>query len=202
MLKKKDFAMSTRGLIVLIADSQVRCALYNHFDSDPGGLGSDILGFLTKEIDEQFTDKLKLCEFITIEQKKALIDKVGSHKFEDSYPWLTGTCGEQIFTHIQKSKNALQMENKINFAADSLFCEWCYVVDFDKKTFEVYSGFNKQKLEEGERFAYLNEMSEQKSAHRINDCYYPVKLVKSFMLSDLPTPQQFFVDCQSCDEEE
>ena len=81
------------------------------------------------------------------------------------------------------------LEDDINFAADSLFCEWAYVIDLDKRTFEVYEGFNKEPLNEDERFFFLEEKSYKE--HRGVDQYHPVKLVKSWSLDELPTGEEF-----------
>ena len=47
------------------------------------------------------------------------------------------------------------LQNTIDFAADSLFCEFVYVVDFDKNTYEIFEGFNKNFLDPNERFSFL-----------------------------------------------
>ena len=45
---------------------------------------------------------------------------------------------------------------------------------------EVYEGFNEEPLVEGERFYFLQESLEEDSG------YYPVKLVASFDVNNLP----------------
>jgi hypothetical protein len=66
----------------------------------------------------------------------------------------------------------------VEFAADSLFCEWAYVIDLDKDVFEVYRGFNKRKLGKTHRFAFLEPKARKE--------YHPVCLLKSYRLGRLP----------------
>lgn len=56
--------------------------------------------------------------------------------------------------------------NQISFAKDSLFCEWGYVLDFDRDILEVYRGFIKHHHQNG-RFG--DTVKEEKE-------YYPIEL--------------------------
>lgn len=157
-------------------------------------------------MNSSFREKVLACSWISEEEFQDLYVECGaergaewinmdvSNKFREKYLHLHRDCGADIYELIQKSENGLKLQNNIGFAKDSLFCEWGYVVDLDKNTFEVYSGFNKKPLTEGERFAFLNEKCEEE--------YYPIKLVKSYSLNELPTEEQFIKDCDPPEEEE
>ncbi len=105
-----------------------------------------------------------------------------SHKHKLIYPGLNRDTGAQILTLIQDGTHILSIEengeykdktfdvkpvrglqNSKSFASDSLFCEWAYVLDLDKKTLEIYKGFNKGKAKG--RFA---RMKGHKEYHTIN----------------------------------
>lgn len=80
--------------------------------------------------------------------------------------------------HIQNFTDEVPLVSSLGFAADSLFCEWAYVVDLDKNTFEVYEGFNQRKLGEGQRFFFLQKTETE---------YFPVRLKSKCSISELPT---------------
>jgi hypothetical protein len=99
-------------------------------------------------------------------------------------PELSRDTSEKVLGMINESDDGLALKNDLEFAADSLFCEWAYVLDLDKGTFEVYEGFNKDKpLTPDDRFFFLKD----KEANG----YYGVKLLKSYRLDDLPAVADF-----------
>jgi hypothetical protein len=65
--------------------------------------------------------------------------------------------------------------------ADSLWSEWGYLIDLDAATFEVYRGFQQAPHTAG-RFA------DRPSAQ---EGYYPVALVASWSLANLPSRAEF-----------
>jgi hypothetical protein len=203
--------MGTRGINVIVANGEIKCSQYNQFDSYPSGQGATVLKFLREEMKSDFKEKVLASTWITPEEHQKYwvecgadpeSDMVGmdvSDKFKEKYFHLHRDCGANIYSLIQNSSHPLKLQDSIDFAADSLFCEWGYVVDLDKNTFEVYKGFNKQKLGSEERFAFLNEKAEKD--YRDHQ-YFPIKLVKAYSLDNLPTKEQFLEDLEPQEDEE
>ena len=199
--------MGTRGLNVIVSEGEVKVALYNQWDSYPSGQGLTTLEFLRAKLTKDFIRKVNGCSWMTPTASKALWVSVGadpnsdmvtwdvSEKFKEKFPWLHRDCGAKIYDLINESENGLQTQDNLEFACDSLFCEWAYVVDLDKNTFEVYKGFNTEPLPEGERFAFLNDKCKGEE-------YYPVKFVKSYSLSNLPKNEEFLADLEPEEDDE
>ena len=74
------------------------------------------------------------------------------------------------------------LKNSINFAKNSLYCEWAYVIDLDKDVFEIYKGANLLNLSENERFFFLQDKNEK---------YKPIKLIKNYSFKNLPNQLEF-----------
>lgn len=90
--------------------------------------------------------------------------------------------GGNILSRIL-SKECKKVKNSINFAAYSALCEWGYVIDLDKNTFEVYIGFNEEELTEKDRFYWLEKNSK--------GLFHPIKLAKEYDLNNLPDYEDF-----------
>lgn len=203
--------MGTRNLEVVVLNGEIRVAQYCQWDGFPDSQGLIALSFLRDKMNlENFKQKVAACSWITPKESKELWVSVGadadkdmvtwevSEKFKEKYPWLHRDCGAAIFELIQESENGLKLQNNIEFAADSVFCEWAYVVDLDKGVFEVYQGFNKMPLTEEDRFFFLTEKAEKSFS---GEQFYPVKMIKSFNLDDLPGNEDF-VDNFKTEEDE
>jgi hypothetical protein len=186
--QKKEEDMGTRHLIAVVIDGEYKIAQYGQWDGYFEGQGSDILEFLRGDFDEElFTENLRSCHFLDkdeVKRHQAKFDEIGSQSYFQIYFHLSRDCGSKVLELVQGQP--LGLGNSIDFAGDSLFCEFAYVLDFDKRTFEVYKGFNMDKLEEGERFASFDAND--------ND-YKQVKFVKEFSLDNLPNNDDFLADC-------
>lgn len=188
--------MGTRNLTLVMLDGEYKVAQYCQWDGYPSGQGLAALQFVRDNMKlEEFKIKVKESQELSKDEHKQLWVECGapedsswvsmdvSKKFEEKFPYLHRNCGADILKYIQDSENGLKLNVDVNFAADSLFCEWAYVVDLDKGTFEVFEGFAKSPLDKTERFYFLSD--------KAKDGYYPVKLKQSYSLSDLPTDEDF-----------
>lgn len=199
--------MGTRHLIAVQLDGKYPIAQYGQLDGHPEGQGVDVLRFARDKMKpDVFSAKLRALTAVTtefIKQEYAACGHTGgdwvsidvSDRFKTKHPQLSGDAGSDILEMVQSGTDGLPVRGNIDFAGDSLFCEYAYVIDLDKGTLEAYRGLNKEVLGDDERF---------KDAPLSDNGYQPVRLWHSWMLSALPTDDQFFAalkDASSEDDE-
>ena len=179
--------MGTRNLTCVVKDGKYCVARYGQWDGYPDGQGAIVCDFIMANLQNE--DSLALFELrieslveISEADLKALWVSVGANphnnlvgmdvcdRFNEKWPWLNRDCGANILQHIM-DRPGLQISLDIEFASASLFCEWVWLLNLDDKTLEVFRGFNKEPLSEGERFKNLEELP-----RKDDDEYYPVKL--------------------------
>lgn len=193
--------MGTRNLIAVMKDGQYKVAQYGQWDGYPSGQGITVLTFLHTLVEgvyrKSFLAKLDTLTFMTDGEIEAINQRIEVEQIRDwekVWPELSRDTGGGILKLIRDSDRSLKLRNRINFAADSLFCEYAYVIDFDKGTFEVFRGFNKKPLEESERFyGYVRDGNTNE--------YHPVRLIRSYRLDALPTVKAFLADLEPADED-
>ena len=203
--------MGTRNLTVVYSNGEYKVAQYGQFDGYPEYLGVQLLAYLkgiNREILETSIDK---CSYLS-KAELEMLDKSIKSALEDNshfewqrfYPELSNSTGGDILGAIVfKHKNKLK--NSLEFAANSLYCEWAYVIDLDKNTFEIYKGFNSIPLTDKDRFYFLMEEAEKiiKERKRLAikpdriDTYYPVKKIKEYDLNNLPDKEKFVEEIDS-----
>lgn len=198
--------MGTRNLSAAVIDGEYRVAKYCQWDGYPSGVGVDILNALTTYDLVELKNRIKKnSAFISNEKTILLYEDLGifsdsgfisyedSKRFSKKYPLLDrDTNLSDVFAQHMKinEDQPIYTKNSIDFAKDSLFCEWAYVVDFDKNTFEVYEGFNTDTpLTEADRFYIANEEDFYTSFDGTK--YQPVRLAHSWSLDDLPSKEEF-----------
>lgn len=189
--------MGTRHVTAVVLDGQYKVAQYGQWDGRPSAAGTDILEFLKVKMDRTlFESKIRALQFNTEEQNKAEWEAVGadpesewvsfdiSDEHRRRYPHNSRDTGAEILDIIQNGITGLGIQDDLSFIADGLFCEWAYVIDLDRNTFEVFEGFNTTPLGNGERFYFMQEADKE---------YYPCKLAACWSLSSLPTAYGFSV---------
>ena len=194
--------MGTRNLTIVFMDGEYRVAQYGQWDGYPDGQGLTCLRFIRDQMNEKdFREALSHIKYIDSEKLQKMwmdygMDSEGSiqikdaDRFRNTFPEFSRDIGAEILAMIQNCRITSNcLENSLTFAADSLFCEWAYVIDFDKRTFEVYMGFNKTPLNESDRFFFLRNYED--TDEYSGGLYHGVKLVKEFSLDDLPDDNTF-----------
>lgn len=187
--------MGTRNLTIVIRKGEVKMAQYGQWDGYLGGVGRDIAVALKKTDLPTLRKAFDKCVFISADKLKNYWKECGadsdwvtlevSEQFQSRYPLLSrdysGGKAISLILSAAKQRAPIELFSKEKFAADSLFCEWAYVVDLDKGNVEVYKGFNQEPLTKKDRFFYLQEESKKENP---DDKYYPVKLLKKYKIKD------------------
>jgi hypothetical protein len=155
---------------------------------------------------EKFKAAVRNCSFASEEDLKDMNESVGigrdqewvnmeeAARFKAKFPQIDRDMGGWVLAFVQHTDGCV-LNDSIDFAADSLFCEWAYVVDLDRNTFEVHEGFNKRPSEG--RFADMDYSPD----HR-DDKYFPVTLVAEWSLDDLPTEAEFLAKLEPQEEDD
>jgi len=198
--------MGQMHLIAVQINNEYKIAQYGEDDGYPEGQGKAVLKFLREENLDLFKDKVLLASWITEEEHisnwgalgvdiiacNGWISNVEAEEHRKSYPELSKKFGSDILGLVYAS-NGIKLRNNIEFAHDGLWCDWAYIIDFDKNTFEVYAGGCNNPLKVGERFYEGDrefadrEYGERDSNHK----YFGVRCLKVFDLSNLPSEEEF-----------
>lgn len=198
--------MGTRNLTVVRIDGEYKVAQYGQWDGYPDGQGMTALHFLRDKMDlERFKAALRKCSYISAEELTTLwkqygaddqgfVSMKGSEAMKRDHPEFSRDTGADILEIIQNHLDGMKLQDQLPFAADGLFCEWAWVVDFDAGTFEGFEGFNQTPLSEDDRFYFLRE-------HEEGD-YHGVRLAAKWNPDALPTDEDFLAAFKEEDEEE
>lgn len=187
--------MGTRHIVAVVLNDEYKVAQYGQWDGYPEGQGAVIQQFFSHDSEYVNMDRLREavsnCTFMTDEEYHRIFNSFAktsdmgmtmdeADKFKASqYGYLSRDTSAEIIPLIYE-RNGLPLTNSISFAADSLFCEWGYVINLDNDTLEIYKGFNKEPLAESERFADMQPVEWGE------DTYFPIKLLMVVPLNELP----------------
>jgi hypothetical protein len=174
--------MGTRGAVGFRANGQDRVQ-YNHFDSYPSGLGSEVLDFIKGS---------NLAELKTTAERIIIIDDSippTSQQIKDCKPWtdlgVSNQSTSDWYCLLRKAQGDLNaytqglkyMVNASDFLLDSLFCEYTYIINTDEQVLEFYSGFNQKARTRKGRYAAMKSKPERE--------YYGVALIKVYPLEEI-----------------
>jgi hypothetical protein len=205
--------MGTRNLTAVMSDGKYVIAQYGQWDGYPSGQGATALDFCRKHLKKPagraaFKDRLARCRFGSEEEIRKFYDDEGigefmnmnqAAAFKKKYPTIDRDLAAGVLEHVWNATEPVVLKDSIDFAGDSLFCEYAYVIDLDKGTFEAFKGFVKEPLAKGERFA---DSKPDRTPSASGDTYYPVRNVGTWSLEDLPTKRELEEAFKSEDDEE
>ncbi|WP_250512663.1 hypothetical protein [Caballeronia sp. INDeC2] len=202
-------------------NGEYKVAQYGQWDGYPDGQGLTALTFLRDTMDKpRFMSSLEQTFQPTREQIDQWYRDAGaddeaietgwismgvSENFKLHHPSMSRDTGAKILSMIQSANGAVPLRIDADSAGDSLSCEWVWLADFDKGTFEAFKGFNTSPLPEGERFA---SFPLHPGGHTFKDNggepyrYHQCKFVASWPLDALPTDDDFLAAFKSNDGEE
>lgn len=194
--------MGTRNLTIILKNNKHKVAQYCQWDGYPEGQGLLAYNLLKGDLAviEQSLDK---CKWITEEQ---LVDawrsahELVGEEYNEQNQFISMDVSNALkveFPHLQRDHGALVLDSLINatdeillkdgiiFAADELYCEWIWIVDFDKRLFQglvptKYLGYRAEKNQE----SYLDTLD------------LDIKMTKVFEsdLDNLPATEQEFIE--------
>ena len=194
--------MGTRGLLGVIIDGEEKLT-YQQYDSYPDGVGADVRMFLEMALTVEGVDglrkKARRLKVVnddmtpTAEDVAALSrytnTKVGAQSTQDWYCLLRETQGK-----LDLILESGYVRDAASFAADSLFCEWGYVVDLDAEVLEVYRGFQTRPHQRGR---FKDRELPRRTA--MGETYYPIALLRTWPLSQLPDVDNFVDELYALD---
>lgn len=177
--------MGTRHITAVVHKGEIKVAQYGQWDGYPTGQGKTIAQFIQHTMDnDAFRKALDNTSFVEFhpyvknlwtecgaDPNSDMVSMAVSDKFGKKYPEFSRDTGAGVLAVIQ-DKGGAKLQNDLSFVADSLMCEFAYVVNMDDETVEVYKGFNTTPLEDSERFKYLNGKEAWDGTK-----YHPVSLV-------------------------
>jgi hypothetical protein len=162
-------------LIAVVKNNTFKIAQFCRDSGNPDSAGLHLIHFL-RNLDKENMDKFKTnidnCSFYDSEIPNYLDDDNDS-------------CF--VVNNILNGKST-KFHNSLEFAADSLLCKWVWLIDLDENTFECYKGMNMNALSDNSRFEFLTEKSRQLDYKYV---FYPVRIYKSWKISELPTDEEF-----------
>lgn len=170
--------MGTRHLVCVELNGQYKVAQYGQFDGYPDHCGVKLKDSLNAYSKQQIRNAVSRVTLHKMEEIEKFLNFYDSEsELLQNYPFIDRHIASDIIDMLVQTEipNPILFDSS-SFAAESLFCEWAYVINLDDEFFEVYRGFQKEPHPVTERFTHLNHESDE---------FYPVKHLKSFGFDEL-----------------
>jgi hypothetical protein len=166
--------MGTKSLIMVKSDGKFKVAQYSNWDGNPSGQGFGVVKFIKQlNLDDIHLFKTKV-DGIT----EWTDEDIDTYCLELNHFELSRDAGSDILDLIYKDK-IKKTHLDVNFAGNSLFCEWGWSINLDTNCLDCFKGFHTEPLEPNQPFYFLQDKMNQ------GDKYYPIKLICSIPFDEL-----------------
>ena len=183
--------MSSSGFTGVLVNGELKTS-YNHMDSAPSELGTDVTKFIKAVVDLGMIEKYKELANVLKLVNQHVVPEPEDRELYGRYSDSSVADGSNWYATLRKLQGdiAAQLEAGVavdsqEFYNDSVFCEYGYLVNFDYSTLEVFRGFQKYSHDNG-RFA-------ANTPPRDNG-YYPVALIAEFSFADIAASEGNLVE--------
>ena len=194
--------MGTRNLTIILKDGEHKVAQYCQWDGYPEGQGRTAY-LLLKDNLAVIEQSISKCQWITEEQTEErwraahLACEIEWEGMEHGFRYEVGEAMKNLYPEMERSHGALILDTVINsvgpiylrddivFAADDVFCEFIWIVDFDKR---VFQGLVPTK--------YLAYQAVENQESYLDTLDLDIKMTKVFerSLDGLPATEQEFIE--------
>lgn len=194
--------MGTRNLTIILKDGEHKVAQYCQWDGYPDGQGRTAY-LLLKDNLAVIEQSISKCQWITEEQieerwRAAHIAcdmdwegmEIGfryevGEAMKNLYPEMERSHGALILDTVINSVGPIYLQDGIDFAENDVFCEYIWIVDFDKR---VFQGLVPTK--------YLAYRAMENQESYLDTLDLDIKMTKVFerSLDDLPATEQEFIE--------
>lgn len=185
--------MGTRNLVVITLDSKMVVAQYGQFDGYPEWSGVEILKFFRRVDMDKFRAKLGRCKFVSYEEfyatPKPSTDYrgVGVLGYIERYQW----DGEY---YSLDNTTPIELVDSYDFAGDSLFCEYAYVIDIladNSVRLGVYDTLGQVDVKEDDYFFKVTKEFRERNEGEINFGLIRRASFSWSNVDDIPTDSDF-----------
>ena len=145
-------------MTIVKLDGEIKLAKYCQWDGYPKGQGAKVAEFIQSKMNvRKFNKAIRSLEIKTPEEIEDMWVECGaergsdvasfdvSDKVKEKYPAFQRDMGGEILEEIQEGRVTAISEPDVSFLEDSLFCEWAYEIDMDKKKLTVHHGWKERK---------------------------------------------------------
>jgi hypothetical protein len=142
--------MGTSALTGFVVDGEVHAA-YSQYDGYPSGLGEGpvrkFVGWLDQPgAEADARERIAKLTYVDEAEKPTAAQLAQLGAWRDAHV----STGDDWYSALRNAQGNLAayltagyFPDNVEFANDSLFCEWAYLVNFDTKVVEFYRGFVK-----------------------------------------------------------